>query len=147
MPFITEELWQNLEERLPGESIMVSPVPQTGTYDRKEIEDFERLQELVVHIRGVRQSKQIPGKTTLDLLIKGAFPVPLHGIAIRMAGLKTIEHITQSPEGGAMYTFLLGTTECYLPLATCWMWKKRKTNCWLSGTITEPSLPRLKEAE
>lgn len=116
MPFITEELWQNLQERMPGESIMVSPIPETGSFDAEELAEFVRLQELVVHIRGVRQNKQIPGKTGLDLLIKGPFPKRLYGIAMRMAGLKTVQQVTQTPAEGSMYAFLLGTTECFIPL-------------------------------
>ncbi len=116
MPFITEELWQNLAERRPGESIMVSPVPETGTYVQSAITDFERLQELVVHIRGMRQSKQIPGKTLLDLLIKGSFPESLQGVAKRMAGLNTVSSVSQTPDEGQLYAFLIGTTEFYIPL-------------------------------
>jgi len=116
MPFITEELWQNLEKRKEGESIMVSPVPATGTFNAAELEDFIRLQELIVTIRGVRQTKQIPRQTDLTLYIKGSFPDRLSAIAMRMAGLERILKVNRAPEEGNVYAFLIGTTEFFIPL-------------------------------
>ncbi|NLA15484.1 MAG: valine--tRNA ligase [Bacteroidales bacterium] len=118
IPFITEELWQNLSERTSGESIMVSAVPQTGSFDKSALDEFVRLQEMVVHIRGLRQSKQIPRKEELDLLFKGSFPSKWHGIAMRMAGLKTVQQVHEAPSEVNVYTFLIGTTECFVPLGT-----------------------------
>ena len=33
-----------------------------------------------------------------------------------MAGLKSVQQVTQTPAEGSMYAFLLGTTECFIPL-------------------------------
>jgi len=52
----------------------------------------------------------------LDLLIKGSFPESLQGVAKRMAGLNTVSSVSQTPEEGQMYAFLIGTTEFYIPL-------------------------------
>lgn len=38
MPFITEELWQHLQPRRDGESIMYASTPVAGEIDEKEIE-------------------------------------------------------------------------------------------------------------
>ena len=35
MPFITEEIWQLISPRKPGESLMVNPMPAPDAYDRK----------------------------------------------------------------------------------------------------------------
>jgi len=116
MPFITEELWQNLNERTEGESIMVSQVPATGSYKQNELEQFARLQELIVSIRGLRQKKQIPGKTALKLYIKGSFSENLYGIAKRMGGLEDVVSVKETPCEGNVYSFLIGTTEFFIPL-------------------------------
>lgn len=116
MPFITEELWQNLKDRKEGESIMVSPVPETGTYNAAELEDFSRLQELITAIRGVRQNKQISRQTELKLYIRGYFPDHLSAVVMRMAGLNQIMKVTQAPGEGNVYAFLIGTTEFFIPL-------------------------------
>jgi valyl-tRNA synthetase len=116
MPFITEELWQNLYERKEGESIMVSSIPDTGSYKTEELEQFARLQELIVALRGLRQKKQIPGKTALKLYVKGKFSGNLYGIAKRMGGLDEVVAVRETPQEGNMYSFLIGTTEFYIPL-------------------------------
>ena len=116
MPFITEELWQNLKERREGESIMVSPVPRTGPYDTRELDDFARLQELIVAVRGIRQNRQIPRKTDLKLFTRGNFPSHLYGVARRMGGLEEVIPVGEPPKEGNVFAFLIGTTECYIPL-------------------------------
>ena len=61
MPFITEELWQHLAERRPGESIMVSPqtieAPHSG--DEALIAQFETVKGVVAGVRGARAQKNI----------------------------------------------------------------------------------------
>lgn len=59
MPFITEELWQHLNERAEGESIMLAQLPVVHEADKKMLEDFEHLKEVVAGIRTVRKQKQI----------------------------------------------------------------------------------------
>ena len=116
MPFITEEIWQNMAERREGDSIMVSPLPDAGPCNKEELEDFSRLQALIVSIRGLRQSRQIPGKTLLKLYVKGHFPQNLHGIALRMAGLESVQSITEAPRESNVYAFLVGTTSFFVLL-------------------------------
>jgi len=95
---------------------MVSSIPGTGSYKQEELEQFARLQELIVSIRGLRQKKQIPGKTALKLYIKGKFPENLYGIVKRMGGLEEVVPVKDTPREGNLYAFLIGTTEFFIPL-------------------------------
>ena len=95
---------------------MVSSIPDTGSYKTEELEQFARLQELIVALRGLRQKKQIPGKTALKLYVKGKFSGNLYGIAKRMGGLDEVVAVRETPQEGNMYSFLIGTTEFYIPL-------------------------------
>ena len=65
MPFITEELWQNMAERRPGETIMFERTPVAGPYDEKFLQDFDLVQEAVIGIRAVRAQKQIAPQVAL----------------------------------------------------------------------------------
>ena len=60
MPFITEELWQHLAERKPGESIMTAQLPKADEPDEALLSAFEHLKEVVAGIRTVRKQKQLP---------------------------------------------------------------------------------------
>ena len=59
MPFITEELWQHLYDRDPGDSIMRECLKlETPTEeDLQLITDFEQVKQIVSGIRTVRNQK------------------------------------------------------------------------------------------
>ena len=59
MPFITEELWQAMERRRPGETIMFQRTPVAGPYDAAFLDSFDAARETVMSIRGIRAQKQI----------------------------------------------------------------------------------------
>jgi valyl-tRNA synthetase len=56
MPFITEEIWQLLEERKNGESIMISAMPKPTEFDNKFISGFEVMKEAFTHFRTIRKN-------------------------------------------------------------------------------------------
>ena len=75
MPFITEELWQDLAERKEGETIMYAPTPKAEAFDPAVLENFSLAAEAVNGVRSVRNQKNIAPKEQLHLLIKGSsFP-------------------------------------------------------------------------
>ena len=75
MPFITEELWQDIAERKEGETIMYAPTPKAASFDPQVLENFSLAQEAVNGVRGVRSQRNIAPKEVLKLHIKGAgFP-------------------------------------------------------------------------
>lgn len=74
MPFITEEIWQDIRERQAGESICISSFPKAGTVDSQVLTDFDTLFEIISNIRNIRNAKQISPKTELPLAIKTSTP-------------------------------------------------------------------------
>ena len=79
MPFITEELWQDIAERAEGETIMYAPTPKAEAFDQKILADFALAAEAVNGVRGVRSQRNIAPKEQLVLKVKaGEFPfIPL----------------------------------------------------------------------
>ncbi len=114
MPFITEELWQHLEERKPGESIMYARLPFATEYDDTIISRFEHLKEVVAGIRTIRKQKQIAQKEPLKLFIKGAHDDTLDSILIKMGNLEMIDLVEEKPAGAA--SFIAGSVEYCIPL-------------------------------
>jgi valyl-tRNA synthetase len=71
MPFVTEEIWQHLNERKPGESIMNAPWP---VFDEARIrpeteQEMEFLQDAVSAVRTIRSEMNIPPTKALDVVI------------------------------------------------------------------------------
>ena len=73
MPFITEEIWQQLKqythEALP-ETIMQAPWPAARTAKTAVMHDVQKLKELVTAIRDKRTRFQIPPSVTPPLVLK-----------------------------------------------------------------------------
>ena len=116
MPFITEELWQAMEERVDGESIMVEMMPKAKEVDEKLIVDFEYAKEIIAGIRTIRLQKNIPNKESLGLQIIGAHNPEFDAIITKMGNLETIQTVVDKAAGSI--SFLVGTTEFSIPMGS-----------------------------
>ena len=117
MPFITEELWQALYDRQPGESIMRSELhlPAATDADRKLEADFEAVKEVVTAIRAVRSQKNIAPREALTLEVLNANPfADFNAPMMKMANLSAINVVCEKSSGSA--SFLVGTAEYAVPL-------------------------------
>lgn len=114
MPFITEELWQVLEERKSGESIMTALLPEAGKVNENLISSFEKVKEIVANIRTIRLSKNIPNKEGLTLEIVGENNKVFDSVICKMANLNEIKTVQEKDPTAA--TFLVGITEFSVPL-------------------------------
>ena len=74
MPFITEELWQDLSPRAEGETIMYAAASSVEKADEAVLTDFAIAFETVNAVRGVRAQKNIAPKEPLTLLLKSGYP-------------------------------------------------------------------------
>ena len=117
MPFITEELWQNIQPREDGETIMLQMMPQPAEYDEKFIEDFELTQQAIVAIRALRQSKNISPKEALELKIKGSFNPSLSPILEKLANITSVEVVSDLSQFTDGQILMVGTVEFFVPLA------------------------------
>mgnify|MGYP001775759868 FL=1 len=117
MPFITEELWQHLADRNPGESLMVQLVPEAKTFDSELLARFEMVKEVIGGIRTIRLQRNIPQKEQLALEIVGKNPVAeLNAVIAKLCNLSEISEVSAKSEGAA--AFLVGTTEYAVPLGS-----------------------------
>ena len=109
MPFITEELWQNIAERQPGESIMVTPLGDFGAIDEQLISKVEELKAIIAGVRNARASKNIPPKEVLTLIA----PAALHEVVSKLANCEVAVG-AEKPAGAT--SFIIGTTEYAVPM-------------------------------
>jgi len=115
MPFITEELWQNLAERKDGASIMVALQPFAAEFDESILSNFDEAKQVVTNIRNIRKEKNIPNKEALTLMVKGDFSDKAASIVSRLANVSEVARVSDSP-ASACSSFLVKTTEFYVPL-------------------------------
>ena len=115
MPFITEELWQAMEPRMAGETIMLQRYPTAGECDNTLIGDFENACEAVAGIRNIRQQKNISPKETLTLKVRTGFPEWTVPVIEKLANVNVV--IAEfSGEKASGVTFMVKTHEMFVPL-------------------------------
>ena len=117
MPFITEELWQHMADRRPGESIMYASMPQAEMSARGEavIAQMEEAKQIVNGVRGVRAQRNIPSKDALTLNVVGAAKCEFAPLVEKLGNLEAYN--TVDVKDAAAASFLVGTVEFNVPLA------------------------------
>ena len=120
MPFITEELWQHIYDRKPGESIMTA---QLETFEERDLQaanelcnTFDQLKEIISGVRNIRLQKNIAQKEALEMLVLGENTrlMAYAEVVKKMANLSAVTVVDSKPEGAA--SFMVGTTEYFIPL-------------------------------
>ncbi|WP_439185302.1 valine--tRNA ligase [Carboxylicivirga taeanensis] len=116
MPFLSEELWQALEERTEGESIMVSDMPTVKGLDLSVIDKFEMLKEGVGGVRTIRKEKNIPMKDALSLSILAGdgFSADFNAVLTKLANLSELNMVNEKVEGAV--SFMVRTSEYFVPM-------------------------------
>ena len=118
MPFITEELWQNLEARKEGETIMFSEMPSCKGYDPELLEDFEHAQQIVMNVRNIRQSKGIASKERLSLYCKENYRSKMNAAVLKLANIDEISARKSFDDCSMGADFMVSTYEFFIPLNT-----------------------------
>ena len=118
MPFITEELWQNIQERKEGESLMVQSVKElVAEHNEKFLAKVATLKDVIGNIRAIRQQKNLSPREPLSLQIVGESPVAgLECVLTKMANLTSIDNVI-IPDDTAT-SFRVGTTEFAVPMGS-----------------------------
>ena len=113
MPFITEELWQAIETRKAGESIMYAPMPEAGEVNATIEAEVALAQEIINGVRAVRARKNISPREALQLRVLGTIPANAALVATKLAGLESVEQ--NAEKDPAANSFLVGALEFNVP--------------------------------
>ncbi|MBN2481284.1 MAG: valine--tRNA ligase [Bacteroidales bacterium] len=115
LPFITEEIWQLMKDQPSESSIMFERMPESETFDRDAISNFERAREIIGFIRNTRKEKQIPQKEKLELKIRAAgYDTGFDAVIRRLGNLSAITMTTGRVDGAV--SLITATAEYYIPL-------------------------------
>ncbi len=127
MPFITEEIWQEVKTRLhlPDESLMLARFPQKNPAltDPAAEADMQWVQDVILGVRQIRGEMNIaPGKP-LTMLLENASPKDLqrlqaHRLTLeKLARLEHIEPLENGAEAPESAMALVGDMKLLIPLA------------------------------
>ena len=116
MPFVTEEIWQDLAERKEGESICVASMPKAQAADEAALARFVLAQEVVSAIRNIRKQKNLAQKEALELKVvrDENYPSEYEAVIAKMANLSQITFVTEKNPMDA--AFIVKTTQYFVPM-------------------------------
>ena len=102
MPFITEEIWQNIGSRKDGESICIAsyPLPSGAAAP-----DLSRVFETIQQIRNIRNAKGMSPKEALAISIKAkdeSLYAPYFFLIQKLANVSNINFVNAQPEGSTL---------------------------------------------
>lgn len=128
MPFITEELWQQIKYREVKESLIVSEWPKAQDFDIKLINNAAHIFEVVSQVRNIRASKGISPKEAFDLTIhteNKELYSSYEAILKKLANLSSIS-FGQNVENAI--SFVIKSDEFFLPIGEQLDIEKEKEN-------------------
>jgi valyl-tRNA synthetase len=117
MPFITEDIWQRLEVRKEGESIMICRMPQDRKYNKEVLEGFETARQIISSVRAIRKERDIPVREKLTLFVRSdeqVYKKEFLAVIIKLCNLESVRFTDHKEEGSA--SFVVSTTEYFIPL-------------------------------
>ncbi len=117
MPFVTEELWQNIAERKEGESVMFAQQPSELPYDEKMLAEFDLAREVVSAVRNIRAKQNVPNKeqVALEVIADDNYHPAYNCVVAKMANLSGISEVSEKNPTAA--AFIVKTTEYFVPMS------------------------------
>jgi valyl-tRNA synthetase len=116
MPFLTEEIWQHIDERSPDQALIISPWPEGKKVDMERIKEFDFAAEVVSGIRAVRKEKNIPMKEALQVSVlnEGGVSEKWDTVICKLTNVSEISYVDAALEGALK--FRVKSNEYYIPV-------------------------------
>lgn len=116
MPFVTEEIWQQISSRTPQEALIIANYPEEKTFNEGILEEFEFIKEVISGIRTIRKEKNIPFKEEISLSIidNEHFTTKWNSIIEKLGNVSAISYIEKAIEGAI--SFRVKANEYFIPI-------------------------------
>ena len=116
MPFLTEEIWHQLNSRNSKESITISKWPDSNKFDNDIINNFDIAREIISYIRNFRKEKNIPFKKELSLyFVSKKSNLNYISVIKKLAFLDKIE-LSEKDNFKSVNSFIIGSIDFFIPL-------------------------------
>ena len=114
MPFLSEELWQNISERTVEEALVIAQQRKVQDYDKDVIKQFEVSKEVISGVRNYRQSKGISPREGVEVFTN-ATSFDNENLVRKLANIEQIHFAEKTDK--PTFSFLIGGTEVSIPLS------------------------------
>ena len=116
MPFLTDEIWQILDERTTEEALIISTWPEAKPFDANLISDFENTIEVISGIRTIRKDKNIPFKDAIELKAMNNDKTSTYfdSVVTKLGNITTLEYVSEKVDGAL--SFRVKSNEYFIPI-------------------------------
>lgn len=114
MPFLTEELWQNISERTPEQALIIAQQKKATSFNSEIINAFEVSKEIISGVRNYRQSKGVSPKESVEIFTSST-EFANEDIIKKLANITEIHYAQKTDKPS--FTFLVGANELSVPLS------------------------------
>ena len=117
MPFVTEEIWQDLKPESDVKSIVIAQQPNVEREaDATIIARFGLAQEVISAIRNIRKQKNIAQKEALALnyIADENYPAEFEAVITKMGNIKKVATVVEKDPTAA--AFIVKTTQYFVPM-------------------------------
>ncbi len=116
VPFISEEIWQQLAPRSKEEALIISKWPEAKSIDSKIISEFSFASEVISGIRNIRKSKNISFKDqiALQILNNEKSSDTFNTVIEKLGNVSTMQAVDHQVEGSL--SFRVKSNEYFIPI-------------------------------
>ncbi|MBS1572323.1 MAG: class I tRNA ligase family protein, partial [Bacteroidetes bacterium] len=114
MPFLTEELWQNIANRNIEDALMISQQKAIDNFDELVLENFDFAKEIISGIRNYRQSKGISPREEIEIFTNVSH-LENCSLIEKLGNVSQISFNQKTDKPS--YSFLVGAVEIAIPLS------------------------------
>ena len=116
MPFLSEDIWQQIAPRKPEEALVISRWPNVGVVNQELILGFDMAAEVISGVRTVRKEKNIPMKESLQLSLMNeeSISATWDVIITKLTNISAINYV-KAPVEGAI-SFRVKSNEYFIPI-------------------------------
>ncbi|MEO2062429.1 MAG: valine--tRNA ligase [Christiangramia sp.] len=115
VPFVSEEIWQNITGRSSEEALIISKWPEKVTFEESLIREFSFASEVISGVRKIRKDKNISFKNEIALSVMNNENVSeaFDSVIAKMGNISELNYVDNSVEGAL--TFRVKSNEYYIP--------------------------------
>jgi valyl-tRNA synthetase len=116
MPFITEEIWQDIAPRTPEQALIIASYPEITSANTNLIQEFAIASDVIAGIRTIRKDKNISFKEKIDFSIVNNEKVSTNFDAViqKMGNTHAINYVTDKVDGAL--SFRVKSNEYFIPM-------------------------------
>ncbi len=116
MPFLSEEIWQDITKRAPEEALIIAEYPKLTAVNEDLINDFKFASEVISGIRTIRKDRNIAFKYSIDLLVINNENATNYfdSVIEKMGNIASLTYVSDKVEGALSYR--VKSNEYFIPM-------------------------------